>query len=260
MRKWRPSYSALYIIPEIRGNMQSLEIILNRVLPLRFSEGLNDRIIFLGDYMDGDVGGDSVIDSLINIKEKYNENAIFLRGDHDDMMLNSLKSDQLLSYWMENGGDITVNDYIKRNKLNATAHSIKQNRLLDLIPKSHLEFLSSTENYKIIDDYCFFHGGFDPSKTIIENNKNNLIYDFTSNKYVRDCLRDKKEIIFKDNYTFVSGSNYGFKKPVISNKYIMLGGLYPHRLIVLEMNSMDACITTRGKSRIYKYDLQIMEN
>jgi hypothetical protein len=260
MRKWRPTHKSLYVIPEVRGNMETLEVILNRILPLRKHIHQEDMLVFLGDYIDGDKDSDKVIDCLINIKEEYKDRVILLRGNHEEMLLSAFNSDHYFTYWTDNGGYSTIEAYVNRSGVNSTPYAIKSNRLFDLIPKQHIEFIKSLDYYKILDDYCFFHGGFDPSKSIDDNSLGNFVYDFTSSKYLKDCIKHKKEPIFKDNYIFVGNHNYLGEEPFIHSKYFMLGGMAPGKLIAFELNSMTASAATKGKSRIYKYNFRTFES
>lgn len=260
MRKWRPTHKAIYVIPEVRGNAACLELILNRILPLRIFKNQEDMLIMLGDYIDGDGSSSEVIDSLINIKEAYGDRVVFLKGNHEAMMLNAYNgSNDDFHYWTDNGGFSTIDSYLKKAGLKSTSYSIGKNRLSDIIPKDHIDFLSIMKNYFIIDNYCFFHGGFDPNKTIADNNLDNFIFDFTSSKYVKKCVKNNESPIFKDDYIFIGNHNYMEDKPFIHSKYFMLGGSAPGKLIVFELNSMTASAAKRGKSRIYKYNFNIHE-
>lgn len=260
MRKWRPTYKAIYVIPEIHGNIRSLEIILDRVLPLRFSEFQEDKLVFLGDYIDGDSSSKEVLDCMINIKKEYKDDVIMIRGNHEEMMLNACYgSDQDFDYWISNGGINTITSYLNHSDINANAHAIKRNRILDLIPREHLEFIKTTDYRYQLDDYMFFHGGFNPEKTLEENNKVNFAYDYTSSKYVKACLKNKIEPVFKDNFIYVSAHNFDSNEPFIYSRYLMLGGSAPHKLMIFELNSMSACAILNGKTRMYKYDFNVFE-
>jgi len=259
MRKWRPTHKCIYIIPEIRGDMRSLEVILNRILPLRIFKNQEDVLVMLGDYIDGAEDSDKVIDCLINIKEEYKDRVIFLRGSHEELMLRARQSDNDFTYWTDSGGISTIDSYIRRSGLNATPYSIKKNRLQDIIPIRHIEFLSGLEYHYIFDDYCFFHGGFNPAKPISENSTSNFVFDYTSSRYVKDCVDSGAEPVFQDSHIFISHHNYKSDRPFVHAKYFMLGGAAPSKLFVFELNSMSACAVTKGKSRIYKYDFPIYE-
>src|ERR1019366_20880 len=209
MRKWRPTFKCIYVIPEVRGNFDSLVVILQRIFPLRIFEGQEDIVVFLGNYIDGDEDGGKIISSLIDIKNEYNERVIILRGAREQMLLQAAYgNDNDFNYWADTGGVSTISGYLKSSDNNASPNSIKRNRVLDIISNEHLVFLKNLPAYSIVDDYCFFSGGFDPKKSIAENSINNFYFDTSSSAYVKNCLNNKIIPEFKDNYIFVGCNNY----------------------------------------------------
>ncbi len=239
--------------------MTRLEIILNRILPLRKSVGQEDVIVFLGDYIDGGDESDKVIDCLINIKAEYGDRAIILKGAHEELLLKARNSEHDFTYWIDNGGIQTISAYTKRANLNTSPHSIKRNRLHDIIPESHLNFITGLDYKRILDDYCFFHGGFDSGKSIDENFPSNFLFDYSSSRYIKECVRAKKQIEFKDDYIYIAHHNYKGKKPYIHPRYMMLEGLWPKKLIVMDLNSMKMAAVSQGKSRLYPLEFDIQE-
>lgn len=259
-RAWRPSYKSLYVISDIFGNARSLEVILNRILPLRIFKDQEDQIVFLGNYVDGIENGHEVLDMLINVKQQYNNRVIFLRGKHEEMMLRATLGGQIdFDLWCENNGRSTISGYVKRAGISTNPYTINQARLKDIIPKSHLQFLQETQRFHIAEDYCFFNSGIDPKKSVLENNCNNFLFDTTSNRYVKTSVRNKTAIEFIDNYVYVCSANPQATEPYIHPRYMMLGGTSPEQIIVLELNSMDMSACTSGKSRIYKYNYDVIE-
>src|ERR1700733_14956520 len=89
-RKWRPSYKCVYVISDILGNANSLDVILERLFPLRFHEGQQDTCVFLGDYTGEIEDGCNVIDMFINIKHEYNDRVICIRGNQEERMLRAI--------------------------------------------------------------------------------------------------------------------------------------------------------------------------
>ena len=65
MSKWRPAKDkCIYVIPDIHGNVQLLDLVLDRILPLR----KNDQIVFLGDYVDRGTQSEENIHYLLKTK------------------------------------------------------------------------------------------------------------------------------------------------------------------------------------------------
>ena len=252
MYYWRPSHKCYYVISEIHGNYRSLEVIFNSILPLRKFKGQEDIIVFLGDYIDKDEGSYDVINALVNLKHEYGDRVMCLRGNHEDALLRALNgSEKDYQSWIDIGGQATINSYLKARQFD----SIAPNRLSDLFPQAHIEFLKTLPEKFIYEDYCFFHGGFDINKPIAENSVDNFIYDYNLSRQVKTMLRDEEPPQFQDEYIFVGAHNYKSKFPFIYQNYMMLGGSAPARLFIMELNSMSISAVKRGKTRMYKYKL-----
>ncbi|VXB82048.1 Serine/threonine protein phosphatase [Flavobacterium sp. 9AF] len=128
-----------YVIGDIHGGLKALEQVMNKV---KFQE--NDTIIFLGDYVDGWSDSKEVIEYLITLNQK--RNCIFLRGNHDDLLLNYLKTKEYNNEWLQHGGQTTKNAY---SNLNQT------------LINQHIAFLEALLPYHIDEENrLFIHAGF----------------------------------------------------------------------------------------------------
>lgn len=259
-RFFRPSFRCDYVISEIKGNFNSLDVILNRIIPLRKYKGQEDQIFFLGNY----VGGEdtySVIQALINLKIKYPDRTVFLKGSDDVKLLEILKvSEQDYQEWVKLGGHEIITSYLRSNNLEKTnPFGITQSRLLDLIPKTHISFLQQLKTHFIFDHFALFSGGFMIDKPLSENGDSNFVFDITSSRYVKDCIKTKSTPHFQDDYIYVANNNYNSKVPFFAPNYFMLGGMAPKKILILELNSMKAAAVSKGKSRLYKYNFKIQE-
>lgn len=263
MRKWRPSFKSIYVIPEVRGNLASLEVILNRVLPLRKFKGQEDTLIMLGGYIDGDEDGGKVLDSLISIKEEYGDRAIFLIGDHEHMMLKAITgTEKDYQYWIQNGGSTTLTGYLKVARLKEPAASIPQMRLKDIIPNIHIQFLQSLTYTHACEDFFFFHGGWNTSLPLEETNQTTFAFDNTANLRYQRAWRGGNfldvEKMMEHGKIMVGVHNAG-KKAAIYPTYLVLGDNAPQSLLCIDLNSMECVRAKRNKSRIYKTKIRIYE-
>ena len=102
-----------YIFGDIHGCLKNLENILDQIKDIITDD---DQIIFLGDYIDRGEFSYEVIEFLIDISEKYN--AIFLQGNHEDMLIKYKSGMFDFRIYLENGGMATLNSY--RNALGST--------------------------------------------------------------------------------------------------------------------------------------------
>ncbi len=107
---------ALWVIGDIHGMYDPLRRIVDQI---RFSESYRQgqgnptdtTLIFIGDYIDYGPSSREVVDLLLALKKEFN--CVFLCGNHEDMMLQFLKNEDLFerfgNMWFRGaGGQSTV--------------------------------------------------------------------------------------------------------------------------------------------------------
>jgi len=127
------------VIGDIHGGLKALKEILEKINLIT-----TDQLIFLGDYVDGWSESPQVIDYLIQLNENYN--CVFIKGNHDDLLLNYLKTKTYNEEWFKHGGQSTVNAYKKVTTSQLQKHIYFLENLLD--------FFIDGENR------LFIHAGF----------------------------------------------------------------------------------------------------
>jgi serine/threonine protein phosphatase 1 len=128
------------VIGDIHGGLRALHQIMERA-----KVTTDDTLIFLGDYVDGWSQSPQVLDYLIELNTTHN--CVFIRGNHDELLLHWLKDGQDDNeLWYKHGGEATVLAY---EKVDATTKNL------------HIEFLHSLQNYYLDDQKrLFVHAGF----------------------------------------------------------------------------------------------------
>jgi serine/threonine protein phosphatase 1 len=128
-----------FVIGDIHGGLRAL----NQVLE-KSNVTQNDTLIFLGDYVDGWSESPQVIDFLIGLSQK--QTCIFIRGNHDELLLDWLQSNRDNPLWFEHGGQATVLAYANVDE------TTKQ---------KHIDFLLNLVNYYLdSSNRLFVHAGF----------------------------------------------------------------------------------------------------
>ena len=84
----------------------------------------DDRIVFLGDYVDRGPDSRGVIDFIIELSQQIS--IITLKGNHEIMMLEAREIRKHLNGWLSVGGAETLDSY--------------QTNSFDKIPKDHWSF------------------------------------------------------------------------------------------------------------------------
>ncbi|MFU8811366.1 MAG: metallophosphoesterase family protein [Balneolaceae bacterium] len=142
----------------------------------------NYTFVFLGDYIDRGVQSGKVIDYLIGFGAE--KDAVFLRGNHEQMMLDALDSGDLI-HWFMNGGQSTIESY----GTGSTIHDI---------PDEHIRFIRATKLHYDTTAFFFAHAGAPVHQTIEES-----IHDPDSQEY------------FLWGRDHISTENMAWEKPVV---------------------------------------------
>lgn len=104
----------VYAMSDIHGNFQALEKALDFLFnKTKISIG-EDKLIFLGDYIDRSPDGYSVLKTIYDLQQKYGkENIIVLMGNHDEMFLEWLKQPYNTLHLINDKPLTTVKSFIK---------------------------------------------------------------------------------------------------------------------------------------------------
>lgn len=126
-------------IGDIHGGLKAVLQVLEKA-----AVTATDKLIFLGDYVDGWSESAGVIDYMIALSKT--NNCIFIKGNHDAWCETWLRTGEADSTWLFHGGQETIDSY-------ATANANK--KLL------HLNFLEQMPYYFIDEqNRLFIHAGF----------------------------------------------------------------------------------------------------
>ncbi|MDX6180763.1 metallophosphoesterase family protein [Flavobacterium sp. Fl-77] len=127
------------VFGDIHGGLKALIQLLEKV---EVKE--NDKLIFLGDYVDGWSESAQVIDFLMHLTQK--QECIFIRGNHDVWCHEWLKNGVVNDIWFLHGGKSTIESYQNINSV---------------VKERHFDFFENMKDY-FVDEYnnLFIHAGF----------------------------------------------------------------------------------------------------
>lgn len=127
------------VIGDIHGGLRALKQVLEKA-----NVANNDTLVFLGDYVDAWSESPQVLDFLIDLDKK--QKCIFIKGNHDDLLLYYLKTNSYKEEWFLHGGKSTIEAYTKVN---------------DQTKQKHICFLEQLINYHLdTENRLFIHAGF----------------------------------------------------------------------------------------------------
>ncbi|RLB29322.1 MAG: serine/threonine protein phosphatase [Deltaproteobacteria bacterium] len=150
----------IFVIGDIHGCLDMLKGLIDKIE----WNPANDRLIFIGDYIDRGENSKGVVDFLLKLK-KDSSLIQCLIGNHEQMFLDYLSGVDSQSSLL-NGGLSTLKSYeeVRRSQDDA------------LIPSSHLDFYSSLLSMIELEQYCIVHAGFRPNISIEDQDLNDMIW------------------------------------------------------------------------------------
>jgi serine/threonine protein phosphatase 1 len=170
-----PDDLRIYAIGDIHGRSDLLSEILEgivadqRVRP----EVAETRLIFLGDYVDRGPASRQVVETL-QTGIPSGCRPVFLKGNHEDMLLKALISPAGQEMWLANGGEATLRSYgIHR-------HYVPSVEIIEALG-AHRQFFDRLELMHEAGDYLFVHAGIRPGVALGAQRPNDLMwirYDF----------------------------------------------------------------------------------
>lgn len=168
----------IYAIGDIHGRLDLLKRLLGLIdndlqaSPVEFS-----CAIFLGDYVDRGPSSKGVLEHLIEAP-KVSDEYIFLRGNHEEVLLSFLEDASVMAEWSQFGGLETLYSYgvNPRLPLNSNDHPGLQRRFRDQLPPSHREFLMATPTFFEAGGYFFVHAGVRPGVALADQNPSDLLW------------------------------------------------------------------------------------
>jgi serine/threonine protein phosphatase 1 len=158
----------IFAIGDIHGCAKTARKLLSEELKIR----TDDDIYFLGDYIDRGSGSKDVIDFILQLKnEQYRVHT--LRGNHEQLFMDSDNGFSSFQQWILNGGV-------------ATLESFEIGRYRELGYRYKM-FFEQTQYYFATDHFIFVHAGFDFSRK-------NFMEDTDAMLWIRNMKVDKKKL------------------------------------------------------------------
>ena len=172
-RATTPDGRRLYAIGDIHGALDCLDRLIGKIE--KDAGGLSDaQLIFLGDYVDRGPDSKGVIDRLIELKNNHPD-VIFLKGNHEAVMLDFLSDPEEALEWLEWGGDQTLRSYGVSGALTKAGGDLSA-ALNEALPKTHRDFLDSLDLTYAAGDYLFVHAGVRPGVAIEDQEESDLLW------------------------------------------------------------------------------------
>lgn len=143
-------------------------------------QNFNGRIIvvYMGDFIDRGDHSKEVIDTLLN-SQQANIEYIYLRGNHEQILLDCLDNPTLISTWLNYGGLAALISYkVSVKKIPTQLQDLIeiQQQLHEKLPPAHYHFLSNTRLSYTLGSYFFVHAGIHPGRSLARQQPEDLLW------------------------------------------------------------------------------------
>jgi len=168
-----------YVLGDLHGNLKALKQCFERS---KF-DFENDKLIVLGDIVDGYPQSKECVEELMKIK-----NLVYIIGNHDFWMMEWMRTGAQPHIWTSQGGLATLTSYYYT------------------VNESHRKFFNSGVYFYIDENRLFVHGGLNLYESFENQVNDELMWDRSLIEYAYNCHNTKscdipkKLQIFKEIY------------------------------------------------------------
>jgi len=172
-----PKGVRVYAVGDFHGRADLLQQVFARIdQDHERHPGVQEIEVFIGDYVDRGPDSAAVINHLV--ERSTCRETVFLRGNHEALMLAFLQNPSALAEWEHVGGMATLMSYGLQGVLNADREQQIElcaafNRVL---PPSHRNFLQDLRTSYVCGDYFFVHAGVRPGLPLSQQEEQDLLW------------------------------------------------------------------------------------
>lgn len=175
-----PQGVVAWAVGDIHGRLDLLEPLVQHIIADSAATTAEQTVVvFLGDYIDRGPRSREVIRYLGSLPEHLGISWRFLKGNHEEAMLDFLDDPATGTAWCEYGGDATLTSYGLRvpqmkHKPEAWAHLSAD--LNHKVTSDERAFLEELELSLSIGDYFFAHAGARPGVALSDQSTRDLMW------------------------------------------------------------------------------------
>jgi len=173
--------------------------------------------VFLGDYIDRGPECRALIDWVMQRPLAGFEH-VFLKGNHEDLMLRFLAGSQEVTTWFANGGVESLESYGLKAHGFPTPDEAREWRLQlgRNLPADHLAFFADLRLHYECGDYLFVHAGLKPGVPLEAQDVRDLLW-------IRDEFLESDENFGR---VVVHGHSIGLTPQIQNNRICVDTGAY----------------------------------
>lgn len=224
----------LFVVGDIHACPSELNSLLE-YMKGKLSLGSNDLVVFIGDYIDRGPDSKAVLETLVDFRKEF-PSAVFLKGNHEDMLLGYLGLGGTLgANYMYNGGVQFLMSY----KLSSVD---PPSEIIGKLPAEHLEFVKTLERGLVVGDFILVHAGLNPLAELEQQEERDLFW--IRDEFIMNIHRFEKTVVF---------GHTPYEEIMVSPPYkigIDTGLVYGNKLSCVELLRREYFQVARGSKRV----------
>ena len=175
-----PAGRVVWAIGDIHGRLDLLDRLLSAITGSdAVRDGVTSTLVFLGDYIDRGSDSRGVIDRLVTLADDPGFETHFLKGNHEDKMLEFLEDSSVGAAWCDYGGAQALESFglkvpVLRHRPEGWA-ALSSDLAHRLSPRQR-DFLESLEYSLAIGGYFFAHAGARPGVPLDDQSDHDLMW------------------------------------------------------------------------------------
>jgi serine/threonine protein phosphatase 1 len=174
-----PDGVVVFAFGDVHGRVDLLRALLTRILAPDEAGGDRPVVIGLGDYIDRGPASSEVLELLVDLAGVSTLETHFLRGNHDQTLLDFLREPMTGPAWCEFGGREAMMSYGVRppaGRATPEAWTAARDALAAALPAEHLAWLNALKTHVEIGDYFFAHAGARPGTPLALQSDQDLMW------------------------------------------------------------------------------------
>jgi serine/threonine protein phosphatase 1 len=165
----------IYAVGDVHGRADLLDALLDQIVHDASSMSGTRSLVFVGDYIDRGPDSRGVIERLLHPLAGFETH--YLRGNHDQAMLDFLEEPSSYRTWRRFGADDTLLSYnVEPPSNDGAAAALARDDLADNLPPSHLRFLQTLQPFVQIGAYYFVHAGVRPGLPLDDQSLEDMMW------------------------------------------------------------------------------------
>lgn len=177
----------VFAVGDVHGCPDELAIMLRH---LTDEQGVtaNDVVIFLGDYIDRGPNSKAVVELLLEFQKQHPESR-FLKGNHEDMLLDFLGFGGRLGHaFLYNGGLETMQSY-------GISVFAPPEEMTSALPQDHFKFMVGLESIIVANGkFILVHAGLNPLRDINAQNDSDVFW--IRDEFISNVHAFEKTVVF----------------------------------------------------------------